>query len=419
MDSQYNDQSNPPGGFQPPGPENKPPQKKRGIHVWGVVLIAIASLLIGAMVMALLTPVLNLVPNNNLSLNNMTPSPSPSAPLPSQSMPQLGSGTVPSISANNPVVDIAKYVTPSVVGISNKVYTNTRSGRTLTEQASGSGFVISTEGHIVTNFHVIEGSDSVTVILNGGQEIPATVIGSDPANDIAVLKVEGQNLTPVKRGDSSKLQVGEMAVAIGNPLGHELAGTVTAGVISALERKISLGGKTLSLIQTDAAINPGNSGGPLVNINGEVIGINTAKPGFAGYTETGQPIVSEGIGFAIPMNTAMPVVEEILQKKGDISRPGLGIYGGPVTDEMASDYGMPKGIYVEWLIDGMPIQYSGMQSGDVITAVNGTPVESMEALTQMLDNLKVGDTVSCTVWRSSKTLTINVQLGDINAARSQ
>jgi serine protease Do len=423
MDNNYGSQGGwTPGGSQYGSTGGEPPQRKKGIHAWGVVLIAIASLLIGAMIMALLIPAFNIVPSKlgqNLNKNfapTLTPA-GTSTPAPVQSLPKLGSDTAPSISADNPIVDIAKSVTPSVVGVINQVNARGRNGNALTPQASGSGFVISSEGHILTNYHVVEGSDAVSIVTSDGKEITAKVVGTDPTNDVAVLKVDGLTLTAVKIGDSSTVQVGETAVAIGNPLGQELAGSVTVGVISALQRQINLGGKTFSMIQTDAAINNGNSGGPLVNIRGEVIGINTAKPGFSGYTESGELVVPEGIGFSIPINTVMPIVQEILQK-GNISRPGLGIYGGSVTEQMMTDSNMPKGVYIQSLIPGMPVADSGLQPEDVITAVNGTPVETMESLVKLLEGLKVGDTAQCTVWRSGKTMTISIQLGDLNAARS-
>jgi serine protease Do len=426
MDNEFNQNNNwtPPDGFHREDPGKPYRKEKKGLRAWGVILIAIASLLVGALIMAALSPMIfNKSGLFGDRLNINTPAPAVTAttpestPAPSE-VPQLGSTSAPAVDPANPVVDIAKYVTPSVVGVSNKVTTQSKKGPCEIEQASGSGFIISSDGLILTNYHVIEGSNAVTVILSGGKEVNAVIKGSDPLNDIAVLKIEEQNLTPVKFGDSSKLQVGEMAVAIGNPLGEELAGTVTQGVISALERKIDLGGKVLSLIQTDAAINPGNSGGPLLNAKGEVIAINTAKPGFAGYDENGQPITSEGIGFSIPINTVLPIVQEILQH-GNIARPGLGIYGAEVTDQMAQQSNIPKGIYIEKLIPGMPSQNSGLQPDDIVIEVNGQKVQTMQDLATAITGKKVGEDVQVKVWRNGTETTVTVKLGDLNTIQTQ
>lgn len=426
MDNDFNQNNNwtPPDGFHKEDAGKPYGKEKKGLRAWGVVLIAIASLLVGALIMAALsTMIFNKSGLFGDRLNLNTPAPTVTATTPESTpatsdVPKLGSDNAPAVDSANPVVDIAKYVTPSVVGVSNKVTTQSKKGPSQVEQASGSGFIISSDGLILTNYHVIEGSNAVTVILSGGKEVNAVIKGTDPLNDIAVLKIEEQNLTPVKFGDSSKLQVGEMAVAIGNPLGEELAGTVTQGVISALERKIDLGGKVLSLIQTDAAINPGNSGGPLLNSKGEVIAINTAKPGIAGYNENGQPITSEGIGFSIPINTVLPIVQEILQH-GNIARPGLGIYGAEVTDQMAQQSNIPKGIYIEKLIPGMPSQNSGLQPDDIVVEVNGQKVQTMQDLSAAITGKKVGEDVQVKVWRNGTETTVTVKLGDLNTIQTQ
>ncbi|NLM50630.1 MAG: trypsin-like serine protease, partial [Clostridiaceae bacterium] len=201
------------------------------------------------------------------------------------------------------IVEIAERVAPAVVGIQNKVVYNGFVTRTV-NQGSGSGIIISEDGYIVTNYHVIEGASDVTVILNTGEEYKAKLVGKDSKTDIAVIKIEpDQKLTKAILGDSNSLRVGELAVAIGNPLGQQLSGTVTAGIISALDRNIKIDNKTMNLLQTDAAISPGNSGGALVNQYGEVIGINTAKIEASG---------AEGLGFAIPISNAKPVIEDLI-----------------------------------------------------------------------------------------------------------
>ena len=216
---------------------------------------------------------------------------------------------------NTPIVAAAKKVGPAVVGITNKAYVRDIFNRVqLTERGTGSGVIYDKSGLIATNNHVVEGASEIIVSLTDGRSVKGNVLGADAATDLAVVKIDENNLPVADFGDSSTLQVGEPAIAIGNPLGLEFRGSVTAGVISALNRSIQLGERKFDLIQTDAAINPGNSGGALVNAEGEVVGINSAKIAVSGV---------EGIGFAIPINSAKPILDE-LAKKGRVVRPYIG-----------------------------------------------------------------------------------------------
>ena len=209
-------------------------------------------------------------------------------------------------------MDIAKKAGPAVVGVVSKITTTTYFGLSQEQEGGGSGIIINSDGYIITNQHVINGATTVKVVLNNGKEYDAKLIGQDRKTDLAVIKIEETNLPTAELGQSSALEVGELAVAIGNPMGLEFAGSVTAGVISALNRTMTVDGRQYTLIQTDAAINPGNSGGALVNKYGQVIGINTVKIGASGY---------EGMGFAIPIDIAMPIINELLESGYVKGRP--------------------------------------------------------------------------------------------------
>ncbi|MDD2458919.1 MAG: trypsin-like peptidase domain-containing protein, partial [Eubacteriales bacterium] len=230
------------------------------------------------------------------------------------------------------ITQIVAQGKPAVVAIDTETTVATPFGRNSIIPSAGSGFIISADGYVVTNHHVISGAQSIQVTLDNGDTYKASLVGSDPANDIAVLKIDGQDLPTVQLGESSDLEVGELAVAIGNPLG-ELSGTVTAGIISALDRTITVDGQDMTLLQTDAAINAGNSGGALFNSFGEVIGINTAKNSGSGI---------EGLGFAIAIDHAEPIIEQLIEKGSVPEPPRIGIYTQDVTAEMAQQYDLPE-----------------------------------------------------------------------------
>lgn len=321
-------------------------------------------------------------------------------------LPVIGAqGEAAAIAPDNPTADIAQSLSPAIVAVLSKV-TYTRFDKTEEYLYSdGSGIVLSSDGYIVTNYHVIESANVLYVVLDDSdEEIPADLIGYDDVRDIAVLKIDRYNLHAARFGDSDALRVGDLAVAIGNPLGT-LTGTVTQGIISAAHRTLELeNGRTQGFIQTDAAINPGNSGGALANKAGEVVGINTLKEIYAGYDEYGMPIAAEGIGYAIPINDVLPIVQELILT-GRVKRPGLGITGAAVTPELARENGCPPGVYVDSVVEGGPADRAGIAEGDVITAINGEPVDTMYDLTTVLDGSQVGETVELKVWQAG-------QLGD-------
>ncbi|MDD5018286.1 MAG: trypsin-like peptidase domain-containing protein [Eubacteriales bacterium] len=320
---------------------------------------------------------------------------------------------IPAFTAD--IVDIAKDACPAVVRVTVSI-SQDMTEVLLTEDGleyDGTGFVISKDGYIVTNNHVITGSDSITVMLEDGKEYDAAVIGVDVTTDIAVIKIDAAGLDTLPLGDSDTLQVGEAVVAIGNPLGLELPGTVTSGIISGLNRALNSDGYTQEYIQTDAAINPGNSGGPLINMDGEVIGINTLKSYIAGYDDYGQSISTEGIGFAIPITSAIPIIEQLISE-GSIERPGIGISCLVDETNYYNPSGAPEGVTVVDIVEGGPADLAGIEPSDIITTMEGTPVKTVEELTMIIYLHHVGDVIDITVWRDGEEYNLEVTIGNLN-----
>lgn len=324
----------------------------------------------------------------------------------------IGSNEDLYISRDNPVADIADKLENAVVGITNRsemVVPNFFYNRSTVQDVEGygSGFIISNEGHVLTNHHVVEGAKELFVILSNGEKVKAELIGSDPQSDIAVVKMDYDDLTVAKIGDSDEVRKGDFAIAIGNPLGHQLAGTVNFGVISAANRTLQMQGKTMELIQTDAAINNGNSGGPLVNMNGEVIGMNTIK--FGGETV-------EGLGFAIPSNVFKPIAQEIIET-GQVTypqTPWLGVYIREITKEAAKEYNYPTGILVDDIEPESPAAEAGVKPGDVIIGMNGQRLETIDQLKAALEKSEIDDVIDLELWRSNDEFVLKVKLGGAN-----
>ncbi len=294
----------------------------------------------------------------------------------------------------NPVVAVAQIAGPSVVGVSVSYLEQSFFGSLEEGESEGSGIIYSEDGYIITNYHVIEdalnsSSATVKITLSNEEEYEAEIIGSDQVTDLALLKIEKDGLTAAKFGKSEKLNVGELAVAIGNPLGKEFAGSVTVGYISALNRTITSDGRTYNVIQTDAAINPGNSGGALVNAKGEVIGINTAK-----INDTSV----EGLGFAIPSDDALKIIEE-LKVSGKIIRPYIGIYGIDLDEMTAKRNKLVEGVYVYQIYNGSPAQQAGIQKGDIIVEFDGKKIKTKQELNDIKNSKKIGDTIKVKVYR--------------------
>ena len=294
----------------------------------------------------------------------------------------------------------------STVGITTSVTTNFW-GYQTTSAAAGSGFILSKDGYILTNHHVIENSNAVSVALYDGTTYDAKVIGFDAGNDIAVLKVDATDLKPVVLGDSDKLLVGDDVLAIGNPLG-ELTFSLTKGVVSAMDRRVTLSsGSTMNLIQTDCSINSGNSGGALFNVYGEVIGITNAKYSNNGISSEAS---IESIGFAIPVNHVLSIVKSIVEK-GYVAKPYIGISVTDVSAE-AQGYGLPKGAAVNSVTEDAPAAKAGLQRNDIITAVNGNTIESADDLVSIIADATPGDKLNLKVWRKNQNLEITITIGE-------
>lgn len=312
------------------------------------------------------------------------------------------------------VTAIAREAGPAIVGIRMTILGTRYNyfGSTNSQIGEGSGIIIRKDGYIMTNYHVVYGADPknatssrtiLEVFLPDGREAKAEFKGGDEKTDLAVIKIDLKDLPIAELGDSSKLEVGELAVAIGNPLGMEFAGSVTVGVISALNRTMEMENRTLNLIQTDAAINEGNSGGALLNSQGQVIGINSVKIAASGV---------EGLGFAIPINDAWPIIDQLIRYGYVKGRPLIGISGREISSVYASYYGLSKGIYVTEVTGGSGAYKAGIKPGDIIVAMAGKTIETVKDLDKVKEAYKPGDTVTVTVDRDGKKLDLRLTFGE-------
>lgn len=328
------------------------------------------------------------------------------------------------------IPDIVKKMSPSVVGISCLLDQGT---------STGTGIIMSEDGYIITNAHVVSGAKTISVVLpssyaeteNKESDKKATetasknsddsevnadnltytaeLVGKDSQTDIAVLKIDKKGLTKAEFGNSSDLQVGEVSIVIGNPLGLDLANSVTAGIISATGRTLTIEDRTMNLIQTDASVNNGNSGGPLINAYGQVIGITSAKVSTS---------VGEGLGFAIPIDEAVPIIKDLMENGYVTGRPSLGISGTDVTSTMSRYYGIPQGFLVASVTEGGAAEKAGIQQNDVIIGINDTVVTSINELNEVKNKCKVGDTVTLTVYRNGKKSDFKVTLSEASTPES-
>lgn len=325
----------------------------------------------------------------------------PATPQPQVQVQPQQTPAVTDTPGNNGVKFAAEKVMPSVVGIVTSRLKTSVFSKPKTVQSVGSGVIVDSDGYILTNNHVA-GMDArnITVLLQDGREVSGRTIWADPILDLSVVKIEADRLTPATLGDSRAVSVGDEAIAVGNPLGLRFQRTVTAGVISAVNRTIQMeeGYFMEDLVQTDASINPGNSGGPLTNSKGEVVGINTVKVSSA-----------EGIGFAIPINIAKPIINSI-KEKGSFTAPALGIKG--LDKEIAGYYGykIDKGIYVFDTVKGGPADDAGIREGDIITAINGKNIDTMLDLREAVYTAGVGSTISVSMITPVGTKNVNVKL---------
>jgi S1-C subfamily serine protease len=307
----------------------------------------------------------------------------------------------------------------SVVNITSRVMTFDFFYGAVPQEGQGSGFVIDKEGHILTNYHVIENARQVEITLHNRKKYKATIVGTDKAHDLAIVQIKATDLQPMTLGDSTNLQVGQKVYAIGNPFG--LSGTLTRGIVSSIRQVAEPDGMVIDeAIQTDAAINPGNSGGPLLNWHGEVIGINTMIASNANQ--------SAGIGFAIPINTAKAVLNDLVTL-GRVRRPALGIHTIPIDPELASEMSLPAdyGLLIVQAVSGGAAERAGLRGGtdraylgntpimiggDLIIAIDGEKIESQQDLAQAMNRHRAGDSIKVTIYRSKKKLEVTVVLGE-------
>lgn len=295
--------------------------------------------------------------------------------------------------------DIYSSVIDSVVSISSMTSSGT---------SSGTGIIMSSDGYVITNHHVITGALVISVLTNDNQEFEAALVGSDEMSDLAVLKIDARGLKAAEFGDSSKLRVGDSVVAIGDPLGVQLRGTMTNGIISAINRDLTVGDRTMTLIQTNAALNNGNSGGPLINCYGQVIGINTVKMS-SYYTATTSV---EGLGFAIPISVAKPIIDELIENGYVAGRPAIGISGDSLPSYYRTYYRLPDGVYVTSVNEGSDAKAKGIREGDIVTAINGERISSIDELNTVKNQYAAGDEVTLTIYRSGAYYEVTVTLVD-------
>lgn len=309
------------------------------------------------------------------------------------------------------IPEIVDLVSPSVVGISC-----TGSGYV----ATGTGIILSEDGYIITNAHVVSKStdgSGISVMLHdsyntdtdtdtGNKDdnfIKAELVGRDTQSDIAVLKIDKSGLKPAEMGKSGEIKVGEASIVIGNPLGFELKGSVTAGIISATDRTLTVEDRTMKLIQTDASINSGNSGGPLINAYGQVIGITSVKV---------SSTYGEGLGFAIPIDEALPIINDLMEYGYVTGRPTLGISGKNITEIYSQYYKVPVGFFVTDMTSGGPAEQAGIQIGDIIVGINGTTVQTIDDINAIKEQFKAGDTITVAYYREDKINSVELTLGD-------
>ena len=409
----YNEENKMPWTYETETSESQPPQfeetpaqslqmQKKQKHSNGsgkIVAIALVCSLIGG--------ILGSIGGVLATRNNM--------PVDSDNISNIVEGQRENAVIDIHKIDTSKIMTPaevyasnvnSTVGITTSITTNFW-GYQTTSAASGSGFIISQDGYILTNHHVIEDSTSITVSFYDGSSKDAQLIGYDASNDIAVLKVDAENLIPVVLGDSENLNVGDTVLAIGNPLG-ELTFSLTVGTVSALNREVTTSaGVTMDLMQTDCAINSGNSGGALFNLYGEVIGITNAKYSSSG---SGTEASIDNIGFAIPLNNIRSIVTSIIEN-GYISKPYIGVSVTDVSQETQS-YGLPQGAAVKSVAQDSPSEKAGLQVNDIITHVDGTQITGSSDLVSIVGECEIGQVLKLTVYRQGSSFDIELTVGE-------
>lgn len=407
--------TNPMSGYNVGGSE--PPKKKGGVSGKAVVAAALVCALIGGAVGggAVLLTRHDRNTEDNAVLEASTSEEDSSTDDNSVIRSKTIDVTTNSTSTEMTPQDVYENYVNAVVLVYNQGTTSTYWGQ-AESQSSGSGMIISKDGYVITNNHVVEGAEKLTVMTTSGEEYDATVIGADEVNDVALLKIEGDEDFPtVSIGDSDQIEVGEQVCAIGNPLG-ELTNTLTVGYVSALDREISESstGTTINMFQTDCAINSGNSGGPIFDMNGNVVGITTAKYSSSGYSNAASV---EGIGFCIPINDAMSIVNDLMQYGYVKGRVSMGVSVRAMDTTVAQYYNLPTGVYVAGVTSGSAAENAGIQEGDMICAIDGDETASVAALKQKLKDYKPGDTATVSIYRSStgKKLDVTITFDEMQA----
>ncbi len=377
-----------------------PKDTRKRPELWSYLVVGIVGAIIGGFLVVGIAPQV-LIHRAGLAYVSAKPptvTESPSSPV-----------TIPTASPDSPdpwekVIYASEKVSPAVVGIVNKAFVTDFFGRRVGRDSSGSGLIVTQDGYIVTNNHVVQNTNGLTVSLSDGRTFPATVIGTDPATDLAVIKIDATGLPIGVFGDSDSLRPGQLAVAIGNPLGLEFKRAVTQGVISGLDRVLTVGDYSMRLIQTDAVINPGNSGGPLVNAQGEVVGLNSVKINAEAV---------EGMNFAIPSNQVKRIANEIMAT-GKVRRAMAGVR--LVDKETAIAYNLDlnidKGLYVHEAIPGGAAAKAGLKQGDIIIAMNGIDMDKVSRFQALLSEMSPGDSVELEILRKDQELTLQVVLGE-------
>ena len=410
-DSDFLDDASPYQDYYSTGGQYRPPRKPRN-HGWiaatlGVLLLCVTA---GA---TLARETRTTQPQSD------TPQPSPTAteitsggaqeqaqvsvsPAPPQdSGTVIGTGTVLTITESTgeelALPDIYKKVIPSVVSITASSGSST---------STGTGIIMSSDGYIITNYHVVSSAQQIVVLLTDGQEYAACRVGGDETSDIMVLKIDATDLTPAEFGDSDAAEVGDSVVAIGDPLGIELRGTMTDGIICGIKRDVDVGDRTMSLMQTNAALNNGNSGGPLVNMEGQVIGINTIKLSSSGCTTV------EGLGFAIPIDSAKPIVDELVEKGYVTGRPAFGFDVEQLESRISLYYDLPGKLYIRSVETNSDAYAQGIRSGDIITAIDGQEVYTVDEFNRIKNEYSAGDQIPLTIFRRGHNYEVTVTLMD-------
>lgn len=418
-------------------PMEDPKKKRRGIG--GYILTAVISFVIGALFASLfisssasqlnednaifgipgfsfeITPSQSAAPEQSADAPAQKAEPTP---LPTTRPTPPVDGTAPSIQSGsvNPIPEIVEQVSPGVIGVNGYAY-NEKLDR---EAASslGTGFIFSSEGYVMTCEHIIRDASRITVTMSDGAELDAELMGADKTMDVAVLKIDADNLCTLKMGNSDSLRVGDYVIAIGDPTGRELSGTTTFGIVSAVSRTVNIQGSTNTYIQTDAAVNPGSSGGALLNMNGEVVGLTSAKTVTADYDEYGNAISAEGLGFATPINTALDTAMQLITQ-GYVRHPGIGISVITMDAQSAVDYDVPEGIVVYSVTKDGPGEKAGLKVNDIILTCNGEPIEDQSAFVEYIRTCHVGDELKLKVWRYGEEIETTIVLGDLNDMGSE